>query len=107
MESSESNRKFKISLQSVPDERAALPNLRSRYNAAVEIGAATIKKNLTEFISDFLHILEELPQNESFDVKNVQINTSIGADGGIELIGKFSSSFQAGIIITFEKRPEK
>jgi len=90
------------------DVKSALPTLRQTAQKTVEVSADLLAENLRNFLARLRAVVDEEPATGSdFTVTSIELNLAVNSEGGIELIGKFSTGVQASMKITLSRNPTK
>ncbi len=97
----------KIRIRSeVGDElSAALPGLKKGSEFVSSIASDVLKSNLMAFMRNFEEVLESSYSEDSkYEVDSIELNLSVNADGGIELLGKLRAGTEASIKVTLKRK---
>ena len=94
---------FRVRIMAEDESRAIMPSFSSGMSKTIEIAQESIKRNLSKLIGDLSEVFAELPNTGPYVARQFEITVNFSADGGIELVGKFSSGINGGIKIVFER----
>ena len=83
-----------------------LPSVGRRVIAkSFEISNDVIALHLQEFFNSFQMVLGCLPSSiDRFTIDEIQLNLTINASGGVELIGKGEAGLSTGLTFTLKRR---
>ena len=74
------------------DKVSVLPSIEDITRSTTEVSANVLAKNFQCFVKNFLSILDKQEYDESsYEMQSIELNLSVNAKGGIELIGKLSA----------------
>ena len=97
--------RIKVRTEAPLEERAGLPRLGKTATKVFEIGIESLSGNLKTFIARIQRILDEQQENTStYYIDEVELNLTVNASGGIELVGKLEAGAMGGIKIKLKKR---
>jgi len=86
--------------------RAALPQfLQTKTTEVVQVGSDVLAENLHDFLTNFEVILTKQPKPVGgYLIDEIELNLTVNANGGVELIGKLGVGVQAAIKIKFRRQ---
>jgi len=85
---------------------SAFPKLsQGREIKVFEVPSADLADKLALFLSDFQRVLEPQPSSfGSFEIDEVELNLTVNAKGGIELIGTLGVGMESSIKIKLRRK---
>lgn len=87
--------------------KEALPGTRLKSDVHRFVDSAVLSESLQKFLGDFQDVLDSPePKDSKFVVDRIELNLAVNAEGGIELIGKLSSSVRASIKVVLNRRKQ-
>ena len=101
------NKQYDFTVITMPDEtttKSGLP-FAPLTKQRVSMSSTDLEKKLSEFLQSFGDVLEKQPESIGNGLKldEIEINLSINASGGIELIGKAEVGVQSAIKLKFKR----
>lgn len=99
----EGKKSFRVNIISEDESRAIMPSLSSGISKTIEIAQESLKNNLSKLIGDLSEVFAEIPNPGPYVARQFEITANLSADGGLELVGKFSAGVSGGIKIVFER----
>ena len=97
---------IKVWVEEFNDKNASiLPSLPDLTNSVVEISTEKLVNNLYTFLESFNNSIENHKFNsKNYDIESIELNFGVNAKGGVELIGKLSSSVSSSIKVKISKK---
>ncbi|MBW2293688.1 MAG: hypothetical protein JRG94_15460 [Deltaproteobacteria bacterium] len=88
-----------------PAVRAAVPSLTKAAARTVEVSATVLAESLSRVLMQFDKVLTDADSDEGpFSIRELELNLAVNASGGVELIGKLSSSVATSIRVVLSRR---
>lgn len=95
---------FRVVVEEPPrEEREFMPSLRGQVSHVVEVAQDAMKANLLSLVEDLAAIFNQIPVSNGFGPERIDVSVSISGTGGIELVGKVSTTVTGGMTISFQR----
>jgi hypothetical protein len=100
-------KQYEFTIITMTDEsntKGGLP-FETSFKQKISMSSEVFSENLTLFLKNLSQVLEKQPESigNGFSIDEIELNLTINASGGIELIGKAEVGVQSAITIKLKK----